>query len=216
MPVTELNCRTCGKIFTTTRASHKGRNPTFCSNKCKRCLIDKNDIRLKWRLGKGFWQIASDEEKLHKLKELYEKNVIKTDSGCWGWKNKLMDNGYAKIGMGVGKIITAHRLSWILHYGNIPNGMNVLHSCDQRDCSKISHLFIGDHDDNMKDMVNKSRQMKGLNHYCVKLDENKVREIKKLIKDGYGNYAISKMFNVNSGTIQNISIGRTWKHVKDI
>ena len=214
MALTEKNCLTCNNKFMTKRANHTGRNPTFCSKSCWRpVFMIKDDPRLKWRLGKGFWQISTDEEKWQRVIEKFEKLVIKNAEGCWGWKNILMTNGYGLIGMGKRKGMTAHRVSWIIHNGPILNQLHVLHKCDNRSCSRPDHLFLGTLNDNMADMVSKNRQMKGVNHYCAKLDVSQVRKIKELIKSGKSIFSISKMFNVNSGTIQNISVGRTWKDV---
>lgn len=215
----EKSCLKCQKKFISYRFYHTGRKDTYCSSNCSKPTVKKGDIRLKSMLGKGFWQISTEEQKYIKLKELFDKNVIRNNVGCWGWKKKLASNGYGALGMGKNKLISAHRASWIIHKGPIPEGLSVLHKCDNRECSKIddmdNHLFLGTAKDNMLDKISKNRQMHGRNHYCVKLTEDDVRSIRKLINTGESHFSVSKKFNVNSGTIQNISVGRTWKHIKD-
>jgi len=213
MPITIRNCITCGNKFETNRAHHKNRNPIFCSQPCIRSRSVKGNPGFRWRRGKGFWQIASDEQKHQKLRELYEKNVIKNPEGCWGWKNKLMPNGYAKLGMGKGKIISAHRFSWIMHNGPIKDNLFVLHKCDQKYCSKIEHLFLGTTDDNMQDMVSKGRQMHGENHYSHKLTSDQVLEIRKLRLEGFIMKNLAIKFGVSLHTISDIVNRRIWRHI---
>src|SRR5690554_4431436 len=80
--------------------------------------------------------------------------INKTDS-CWLWIGRLNYSGYGVFTTRVG--IRAHRFSWELHNGKIPDGMHVLHKCDVRHCVNPSHLFLGNHKDNMNDMIRKGR-----------------------------------------------------------
>jgi hypothetical protein len=145
-------CITCSKEFPELTNQRKGK---FCSHKCIRYTGNK----LKLGLYKGTWPLLSYEEKLNAIKDQFNKNVIKKD-GCWGWKKVPLATGYTSVYTGKRKLSSGHRVSWLIHYGEIPSKMFVLHKCDNRICTNPEHLFLGTHIDNMKDMVSKNRQFK--------------------------------------------------------
>src|SRR3990167_2614215 len=89
------------------------------------------------------------------LEPIYEKHVIKNEIGCWGWKTSL-SQGYGAFRCGVNRI-RAHKASWIIHFGEIPKGLCVLHKCDNPICSNPMHLFLGTRRDNCLDMISKKR-----------------------------------------------------------
>jgi hypothetical protein len=88
--------------------------------------------------------------------ERFFQKVDKTES-CWLWKGALSSRGYGSFSVD-GKIKSAHRYSYEMNKGKIPEGMHVCHSCDVRNCVNPEHLWVGTHSDNMKDMVSKDRQ----------------------------------------------------------
>jgi hypothetical protein len=111
---------------------------------------------------------------------------------------------------------TAHRLSWELHNGQIPEGMCVLHKCDIRNCVNPDHLFLGTYADNNKDMRDKGRgspppTFYGEEHPQSKLTEELVRNIRT---DERSAYALSKIYGVSKQTILRARNGVTWRHVK--
>lgn len=77
---------------------------------------------------------------------------------CWEWTGSKDDKGYGKISTRFGASpVKAHRVSWEMHYGTIPAGLNVLHACDNPSCVNPNHLMIGSQQANSIDMSRKSK-----------------------------------------------------------
>lgn len=81
------------------------------------------------------------------------------DDSCWVWKPMAGMNDYGRLKFGgpTNKIVRAHRYSWELHNGPIPEGLFVCHHCDRPHCCNPRHLFLGTQVDNMRDKVAKGR-----------------------------------------------------------
>lgn len=77
--------------------------------------------------------------------------------GCWNWTSTMKPNGYGHYSTHPDQWL-AHRFAYTATYGPIPDGLFVCHTCDNRRCVRPAHLFLGTHDDNMRDMVAKKRQ----------------------------------------------------------
>ncbi len=85
---------------------------------------------------------------------------VRKGEGCWLWVGAKQHNGYGYLhsgGHSIRKPLRAHRVSWELHNGPIPDGLRVLHSCDTPCCVNPAHLFLGTQSDNMKDCAAKGR-----------------------------------------------------------
>lgn len=90
------------------------------------------------------------------IPERFESKIERIPlAGCWIWVGAANRYGYIHVN---GQSIVAHRAIWEMSNGKIPEGMELLHSCDIGVCVNPGHLSIGTHSDNMRDMVNKKRQ----------------------------------------------------------
>jgi hypothetical protein len=88
---------------------------------------------------------------------LCEKVKPDEASGCWHFSGSKDRLGYGTIGYD-GKVIKAHRAAWMIANGPIPPTLHVLHKCDTPSCVNPDHLWLGTHDENMRDKVKKGRQ----------------------------------------------------------
>jgi hypothetical protein len=147
------------------------------------------------------------------LVERFWSHVDKTET-CWLWKPSSKSGDYGRIRtQGAGPKIKAHRLSWEMHFGPIPAGLEVLHTCDNPPCVRPEHLFVGTHGDNMRDKVQKNRQARGAQMGLTKLSPDIVRAIRKRLGEGASQSQVAREFHVTPPCIRAIVIGATWKHV---
>lgn len=134
---------------------------------------------------------------------------------CWEWTGGVISTGYGKIHIAPGQPGLAHRYSYELHYGPIPDGLGVFHRCDNPRCVKPQHLFCGTQQDNVDDMEAKGRAVKrgakGETNGGAKITEAAVKEIRASPKDAL---SIAEQYGVSRSLIYAIRERRIWRHIK--
>lgn len=139
------------------------------------------------------------------------------NDGCWRWRGAISQpGGYGQLTLSVGanvpaKRFMAHKLSQETFNGPIPDGLCVMHVCDNRNCINPSHLRPGTQAENLRDCAKKGRNMRGESHYLTKLTEDDVRCI-LASDDRVG--VLARKYNVQHTVVSNIRRGKTWKHIQ--
>lgn len=139
---------------------------------------------------------------------------INTPNGCWLWTAGRFDKGYGAFRVN-GKQLKAHRWAYEHYIGPIPAGQLVCHSCDVPACVNPDHLFIGSHDDNMRDMTAKGRcnPIRGSRSRLARLTEEEVRAIRALADTGVYQREIGERYGISQGAVSMILAGRRWAEV---
>lgn len=144
------------------------------------------------------------------LSERFWSKVSKTD-GCWNWTatRSKSGTGYGQISVN-DRLTAAHRVSWELHFGPVPDGLFVLHRCDNKACVNPAHLFLGNNSDNLIDAARKSSL--GRNQ---RLSPASVEQIRRLRREGMTSREIASMFGITEGHARKVAVGSTaWAHVE--
>lgn len=141
------------------------------------------------------------------MKRFWDK-VDKTGD-CWEWTARRDKNGYGMLGND-----RAHRFSFSLANGGIPDGMQVLHHCDNPPCVNPDHLWLGTPKDNARDRNAKGRHdpQIGSTNGNAKLTELEIPRIRDMIACGASNQDIGAWFGVSAGMIWHIRKGNNWAH----
>jgi len=143
------------------------------------------------------------------------RTLYDPETGCMNWIGATQ-KGYGAMRTG-GQTVRAHRFAWVRANGSIPDGMHVLHKCDNPLCCNADHLFLGTHIDNMRDAVAKGRAAGGslpgeANPNCM-LKEAQVVSI--LSRKGKPSSSLAREFGVSNSTVKAIRAGRLWSYVSE-
>jgi hypothetical protein len=147
--------------------------------------------------------------------------VEKTDA-CWVWHGGTAD-GYGQLQIDK-RYVKAHRYAWAEAFGQVPDGLCVLHRCDNRRCVRPDHLFLGTRSDNNGDRDLKGRAARGIRHGAhthpdafrgerhsrAKLTEVEVRAVRRLRLKGMTQVNLAQQFGVSRWLIRSICDGRAW------
>jgi hypothetical protein len=138
---------------------------------------------------------------------------------CWVWVGSRNKTGYGTLGMTPRYAsFLAHRLSWFIAHGSLPNTLLVLHHCDNPPCINPDHLFLGTQKDNMLDCKAKGRVavngLFGEDVWKHKLTEKDVLAIRSSYTGAYGQCAeLGRKYGVTGSLIVMIIKRKTWKHI---
>jgi HNH endonuclease len=138
--------------------------------------------------------------------------VNKSDeASCWTWKAaKHQISGYGFFRKNH-RNLYAHRVSYVLHHGLIPNDLIVCHRCDNPPCINPAHLFLGTYKENADDMCRKGHNPKGITNGMSKLNGQAALAIRSAYSSGKSSIkALARQCGVTAGCIENVVRGRTW------
>lgn len=147
-------------------------------------------------------------------KRLLSKVVKNKNTNCWEYQGATTKDGYGFFSL-KHKMFLAHRISYLLFVGIIPNNLFVCHTCDNRRCINPEHLWLGTQSENINDMLSKGRKIfkKGSEVWKAKLTESKVKEIRDLYKSGNYTYKqLSFIYCVTKEHIGAIIRKESWNY----
>jgi hypothetical protein len=166
--------------------------------------------------------IAPTIDERKSVQDWFFSNSDEDANGCWNWNKSKLNSGYGQVTVrSLGGKHLAHRLCYRFTRGEIPEGMMVMHSCDNRTCVNPKHLSIGTAAMNQRDSWLKGRRtpiadkhkVRGDKHGRAVLKEADVVEIKRMIKANESLKTIAERFDVGKSTISMIKNGTNWSHV---
>jgi len=139
------------------------------------------------------------------LERFEEKICPEPNTGCWLWTAGTFSTGYG-ASYHDGKMLKAHRASYELYCGKIPNEMCILHKCDTPPCVNPDHLYLGTSQENRDDKMLKNRQARH------KLTSDMVVDIRKKYKDNSRyQWELAIEYNVSQALISCIVTNRIWR-----
>jgi len=152
------------------------------------------------------------------ISRFQEKYVVSKQDDCWVWSGGRYETGYGMFFMrrGSRKTFSAHRVSWQMKHGKeVPAGMLICHTCDNRLCVNPDHLYAGTHRDNNRDTIKRNRGNRKYGSNCswAKVTERDVLEIRE---SNEKQTLLAKKFGISASQICHIRKGRRWGDVSNL
>ena len=151
------------------------------------------------------------------LARFWSKVDKSKENGCWEWTGACSGFGHGNFVISR-RNLGAHRVSWEIARGRIPDGVCVLHRCDNPPCVNPAHLFLGTKFDNARDRHSKGRDgdHRGSMNGRSKVKEHDAALILFLATCGAKRSRLAAMFGLSISSVDDICSGRTWKHVQEL
>jgi len=108
--------------------------------------------------------------------------------GCHFWVGAIADDGYGRIAVGGGRVVRAHRWAWEQAYGPVPDGLMVMHGCDETSCvNAVECLLLGDQAANLEQMARRGRSAGRAHWGCAdrRRAASRARAIREALRGGY-------------------------------
>jgi hypothetical protein len=149
----------------------------------------------------------------------FMSRVHVVEGGCWNWTARLNECGYGITSL-QHRPITSHRAMYAHTHGEVPAGLYVLHTCDNRRCVNPSHLYAGTQLDNMRDAARRGRikvpQLRGEQRGHAKLTDAQAAEILTRRTEGEKGRDLAREFGVSEAAVSLIFHRKAWTHVERV
>jgi hypothetical protein len=133
------------------------------------------------------------------------------DHQCWNWQAAKLQAGYGQFKASSYIMHLAHRFSYELHFGPVPDGMYVCHRCDNPSCVNPAHLFAGEPKDNSGDMVAKGRNRSGILPGALNGNARlSLEQVKAIRNSNVSCRKLAAEYGVGSSQIHRIKQGQAW------
>lgn len=174
-------CHTCGTPFRLQPSS----NRRFCSQRCWYAFKVAEPVEDR------FWRLVQKSE------------------GCWIWTGGSSSAGYGRFAIHAHQMVGAHRFSYALVHGPIPDGLFICHTCDNPPCVRPDHLFAGTPQENSTDCVQKQRRpdQRGKG---TKLTRERADEIKRRVSEGASQANVAREYGISPSHVSRIMSGHLW------
>lgn len=184
-------CAHCGDDFTAANAATL-KVQKFCSRACFNAARVVGDLQSRVPASERFWRHVD----------------VRSPMDCWAWRGAKNASGYGRFDKGY-----AHRFSYELANGSVPDGQYVCHRCDNPPCVNPAHLFAGTPAVNQDDSRRKGRMRKanGITSRAARLTPEQVREARSVPNGSIS--GLARRFGVHTSTLLAIRHGKTWRHV---